>query len=195
MKTKLSLTVVAVAVLSIPGAVLVLYAQDFSASRKITGSVYRPHTASAYYGSAARHSETVNHYVQNYYENCPPETVQQHVAEVRKNMDSAKKEIDKLKADKSLKLDKEAQAQVDKLLKQHAKVAELCDMVDGECVKPTGDKGTICACCADIHKAVKAAEEEHNKLKAKLGVEKLNPAGNVAGKKAKEQKKEAAAKK
>lgn len=154
-----------VAVLGIPLYSGIASAQELSnrADRKITGEYFRPYTGSAYHQGAIRHAEALNYYARHYH-HVPKETVTEHAAEIRRNLDAAKKEFCKL--EKEAKGDKRVQAHL-KIIQQHqAKADEMCAKLE-----KGADSQVISSCCTDIIKEIKAAEAENEKLKKTLGVE------------------------
>ncbi|MEX2121530.1 MAG: hypothetical protein WD847_18215 [Pirellulales bacterium] len=173
MQKRLVLALVAVALLS-----LAAYAQkiDYSAGRKMSGSVYRPHSASAYQRQARSHARVLNHYGRRH-EAVPQDTAQEHATEIRRNMEAATKEVAKLEKDKQLRNNKQIMEQVAKVREHHAKAAEMCDMLDEACAQGDADSATLCECCSVIYKELEAAEAEHDKLKQMLGVEPLDEPG------------------
>ncbi|HQU46036.1 MAG TPA: hypothetical protein PK867_24700, partial [Pirellulales bacterium] len=138
------------------------------ADRKITGHYYLPHSTSAYQRSAMEHAKALNYYGQNY-KAVPKEITQQHVTEVKRNVDLAKKELAKLKpeAAKDKKLQKPLAAMEGHL----AQCDEYCQMLTDEAGKPGGpDSEAICDCCQKLESELKAAEAENDKIKEQLGV-------------------------
>jgi hypothetical protein len=151
----------AAAVLTVGQAVV---AQDLStrADRKITGEYFRPHTASSYQRSAISHVETLNYYGQRYSQ-LPSETVMEHTSEIKRNLDSAKKEYSKL--GKEAKGNKAVEQHLAKINEHQAKANELVGKIE------KSESGKECAQhCADLEKELKAAEAENDKLKKTLGI-------------------------
>lgn len=139
------------------------------ADRKITGEYFRPHSASTYQRNAVSHAETLNYYGQRYSQ-IPAETAKEHAAEIRRNLNSAKKEYAKL--GKEAKGNKQVQEHLTKIQEHQAKAEAMCDKLEKEAT----DGKAIAACCADISKELKAAEAENDKLLKTLGVEPLHKA-------------------
>jgi hypothetical protein len=151
---------------------------DYSAGRKMSGSVYRPHSASTYQRHARSHARVLNHYGRRH-EAVPKDTAKEHVAEIRRNLNAAKKEVAKLEKDKQLKDNKQIQEQVAKVQQHHAKASEICDTLEQACAQQGDtDSVVICECCTGIYQELEAAETEHDKLKEMLGVEPLDEPGN-----------------
>jgi len=159
----------AIASLVMPGY-RAIAGQELSAraDRKITGQYYLPHSASVYQRSAMEHARVLNYYGQNY-KSVPKEVSQQHLAEIKRNVQLAKKEVAKLKpeAAKDKKLEKPLAAMESHL----AKCDEYCQMLDDEAGKAEGsDSEAICDCCQKLEKELQAAEAENDKIKEQLGV-------------------------
>lgn len=160
--------------LALAGTVLAaqraMVAQELSAraDRKITGQYFLPHSASAYQRAAMEHARVLNYYGQNY-KAVPKEITQQHLAEVKRNVGLAKKELAKLKpeAAKDKKLQKPLAAMEGHL----ATCDELCQMLSDEAGEPGGSNSeAICDCCQKLESELKAAEAENDKIKDQLGV-------------------------
>lgn len=137
------------------------------ADRKITGEYFRPHSASTYQRNAVSHAETLNYYGRRYSQ-VPAETAKEHAAEIRRNLNAAKKEYAKL--GKEAKGNKKVQEHLAIIQQHQAKAEAMCDELEKEATEGT----TIAACCADIAKELKAAEAENDKLLKTLGVEPLH---------------------
>lgn len=160
---KLLINTVASAVLCL-GLTPALWGQggdDFSAGRKITGSVYRPQTYRSYHQGAIRHSQVVQQYAQQH-KVVPLETAKEHAGEVRRNLESAKKELAKLAPE--IKKDAVATKLLGEIQAHHAKALEVCHMLDTECAKHNPEGVVLSGCCGDMLKELKAADELHEKL-------------------------------
>ena len=147
-----------------------IVAQELSAraDRKITGQYFLPHSTSAYQRAAREHAKVLNYYGQNY-KSVPKEITQQHVAEVKRNVDAAKKELAKLKTEAAK--DKKLQKPLAAMEGHLAKCEDLCQMLTDETAKPGGsDSEAICDCCQKIEDELTAAEAENDKIKEQLGV-------------------------
>lgn len=147
-----------------------LSAQELStrADRKITGQLYLPHSASAYQRSALEHARTLNYYGRKY-KSVPKELARQHTSEIKRNVDAAKKELAKLKAEAAK--DKNLQKSLSAMEASLARCGELCRMLDTETSKPDGSNSeAICDCCDEIESELTAAEAENDKIKERLGV-------------------------
>lgn len=136
---------------------------DNNAGRKFPG--YRPPTARTYQRSAREHSRVLNDYGK-IYKSVPKETAQEHVAEVRRNVEAAQKEF--AKVDAEAKKDPEVAKSLKIIHDHHAKALELCKMADAETGKETGK---LMECCEGMHKELEAAEAEHEKLIKHLKLE------------------------
>jgi hypothetical protein len=149
-----------------------LVAQGLSerADRKITGQYYLPHSASAYQRAAMEHARALNYYGQNY-KSVPKEVTQQHLSEIKRNVDAGKKELAKLKPEAAK--DKKLQKPLAAMEAHLAKCDEYCRMLTDEAGKRDGsDSKAICDCCEKIESELQAAEAENDKVKELLGVEK-----------------------
>ena len=167
MKRHLIDLVIASLLLVAPGA---LSAQELSAraDRKITGQSYLPHSASAYNRSAMEHARVLNYYGQNY-KSVPKEVTQQHLTEMKRNVELAKKEVAKLKPEAAK--DKKLQKPLAAMEAHLARCEEMCKMLDEESAKEGGSESeTICDCCQQLERELKAAEAENDKIKEQLGV-------------------------
>ena len=155
----------AVAATSVLAVVQFAVAQDLSnrADRKITGEYYRPYSASTYYQGAISHAEALDYYGRNY-SYVPDETAKEHAAEIRRNLNAAKKETAKL--EQEAKGNKKLQAHLKAIHEHQAKAEAMCDELE----KAATEGKAIAACCQDISKEVKAAAAENEKLKETLGV-------------------------
>jgi uncharacterized protein YdgA (DUF945 family) len=160
--------------LTIAGLLVVAHraivAQELSAraDRKITGQYYLPHSTSVYHRSAMEHARVLNYYGQNY-KSVPKEVTQQHVAEVKRNVEMAKKQLAKLKPEAAK--DKKLQKPLAAMEAHLAKCEEMCQMLTDEADKEGGsDSEAICDCCQQIESELKAAETENDKIKEQLGV-------------------------
>jgi hypothetical protein len=134
------------------------------ADRKITGQYFRPNTASTYHRGAISHAEALNYYGQRY-SKIPAETAKEHTAEIRRNLNAAKKEFTKL--EKEANGNKQVEIHLKAIQEHQAKAEEMCKTLEEEAT----DGKMIATCCQDITKELKAAETENAKLKKALGVE------------------------
>ncbi|HVA49668.1 MAG TPA: hypothetical protein VNH11_25100 [Pirellulales bacterium] len=96
------------------------------ADRKITGQYFRPNTASTYQRGAISHAEALDYYGRRYSQ-IPAETAKEHAAEIRRNLNAAKKEYAKL--DKEAKGNKHVEAHLKAIQEHHAKAEEMCEIV------------------------------------------------------------------
>lgn len=140
---------------------------DFSAGRKITGSVYRPHTARTYQGHAINHAQVLRHYATTN-ATVPGDTAKEHATEVRKNLDKSFAELEKL--DKDISKDKAAQALLAEIKAHHKKADAVCGTLETECLKQAADGKVVASCCTDMLKELEAAYVAHDKLLKHLGV-------------------------
>lgn len=142
-------------------------ANDFSAGRKITGSVYRPYTARTYQGHAINHAQILQHYAKTN-ATIPGDTAKEHVTEVRRNLDKSFAELEKL--DQDITKDKEAQTLLAEIKAHHKKADAHCGMLETECLKHTAEGTVVAKCCTDMLKELEAAYVAHDKLLKHLGV-------------------------
>lgn len=142
-------------------------AEDLStrADRKITGEYFRPYSGSTYHRGAIMHAETLDYYGRRY-TRLPAETAKEHVAEIRRNLNAAKKEFSKL--EEEAKGNKKLETQLKAIQEHQAKAEEMCVKLE----KGTTEGKTVADCCQSIAKELKAAEAENEKLKHLLGVDK-----------------------
>lgn len=146
---------------------------DYSAGRKMTGSVYRPHSARQYQRHARDYARVLNHYGRRD-KAIPRDTAEEQVAEMRHNLDAAKKEVAKLAKDEQLKDNKKIQDQVAKVQKHQAKADEQVKMLEEFCAKEGDlDSASLCDCCSTVYEELEAADAEHDKLMKMLGIEPL----------------------
>lgn len=142
-------------------------ADDFSAGRKITGSVYRPYTARTYSGHAINHAQTLQYYGKNY-KTIPKETALEHATEVRRNLDGFGKELAKLETES--KGDPEAMKLIAEIRGHQKSASDHCGMLETECAKHMADGGVVMTCCTDMLKHLRAADAAHDKLLKHLGI-------------------------
>ena len=140
------------------------------AGSKARGDIYSFYGSSTYTRHARDHARLLYQFGQTR-EAIPKETVQQHVAEVRRNVDAAKKELAKLKKAKSD--DKNVQKHIAVVENHFAKCEEMCKMADAAGAKDKPDAKAISDCCATMSRELDAAHAEHEKLMKTLGVEKF----------------------
>ena len=160
---------------SLPIAMVVLFIASSlvvaqgPAGRKVTGEAYRQGWTKqrhAYdYARVLNHSGRQSPTVAK-------ATVQENVQSIRQNSQAAMKEFAKVKAAEPD--NKPALALVDSIEKRHAKVLEMCSMLDEECKK--GDAGgvMVCQCCVTMAKELDAANKDAEKLREALKIEPLS---------------------
>jgi len=147
------------------GLALSATAQVNPAHQNVAGRGYRPQTARAYQSTAKEHARVLNYYGKTY-KSMPKETAQEHVAEVKRNVESAQKEFAKL--DVVAKEDPAVAKSLHIIQEHHAKALELCKMADSESGK---EGGKLNECCEGMHKEMEAAEVEHHNLLKLLKME------------------------
>lgn len=137
------------------------------AGSKIRGDAYRPFSARSYNRGALDHARVLNYYSRSY-QVIPTETAQEHAAEVRRNLDLARKEAAKLKP--QAKSDPTVAKHLAALNKHYDEADRMCSMLVEECAKADGDTTAIMECCSSLDKSLQAADAEHEKLMKHLGV-------------------------
>lgn len=141
------------------------------ADSKITGEAYRLHSSQSYTRSARDSARVLYGYGRGMQE-IPRELAEEHVAAIRQNVQSAGKQVAKVKA--AHPQDKDVQRLAKKVEDHYAKVAMLCDMLDKTTSEAHADHVKLCDCCAGIHKELTAADKAHDELMHKLQVPKLD---------------------
>lgn len=141
------------------------------AHQNVAGRGYRPPTARTYQRTAREHAGALNYYGKTY-KALPKETVQEHLAEVKRNVEAAQKEFSKVDAE--TKKDPEVVKSLKIIHDHHAKALEMCKMAEGESVKDITDTAKLCECCEGMQKELEAAEAEHAKMMKHLKMEPLD---------------------
>jgi hypothetical protein len=148
------------------------------------GRGYRPLSTWTYQNTARVNAQSL--YL--YGENCPdvePATIREHVAEIRRNVTAAKKELDKL--DEQTIRDSKIAEEVDALRKNYESIETHCGMAE-KCITSKGvDAGKLCECCGSLEDELDAAHKTHQKMLDKLGIKQVEP-GPATGKEAKQKK-------
>ncbi len=117
--------------------------------------------ATMYQNHARDYSHLIYHY-SNSPAGVKPDQAQHYVSEIKKNLELSTKELKALQAAHPNDIHvKESIAKIEQL---HAKVVGHCDMIKGECLKPTADGVKIGDCCVDIDHELKAAQAETDAL-------------------------------
>jgi hypothetical protein len=147
------------------------FAQRDAAS-KARGDAYYFYSGHTYDTHAIDHARILNQYSATG-QPVPKEVVKEHSAAIRSNVEAAKKSFAKLSD--AAKKDPATAKKLAEVEKHHAKVLEMCDMLDEECLKKEGDSATVCSCCTDIEKELKAAEAVKDSLSKQLKLEKPTP--------------------
>lgn len=136
------------------------------------GRGYRPLSTWSYQNSARVNAQSL--YL--YGENCPevePATVKEHVAEIRRNVAAANRELDKL--DEQTIRDAKISGEVDALRKNYEAIEEHCGMAE-RCVAGTSvETGKLCECCGSLEDELDAAHKTHQKMLDKLGIKQTTP--------------------
>lgn len=134
------------------------------------GGGYRPYSAWTYQSNARSQAQSLYHYGTTV-EKCDPETVREHVAEVKKNVAAAKREVAALGDEAAKKA--EVKPHVDAMLKHYEEAEKMCKMIESS----VDDNAAICECCKTIDDELKAAEDEHHKMLKTLGIPVPGPIG------------------
>ena len=150
--------------------VIVLTAQATFAQRdatsKISGEAYRVGSSGMYQQHAYDNAHALSYYAQQG-KAVPKETVQDHAAQIRKNLELSNKELVAL--EEKAKTDKIVAQHLTAIKEHHAKAIEACGMVD-ECAAMEDNSVTLAKCCTDMATHLKAAKAEHEKLAKYLKV-------------------------
>lgn len=92
----------------------------------------------------------------------PKTILQEHATAVRSNVEKSQRAYSSLSD--STKKDKEAAKLLASIEQHQSNALKMCDMLDAECAKPSGESATVMKCCATAADELKAAHEEHEKL-------------------------------
>lgn len=122
---------------------------------------YSGSSGQTYQRHAYDHSRVLNNYSSTG-QPVPKEIVQEHATEIRHNVAASTKAYGRLSEE--AKKDPAAAKSMAAIESSLAKTLAMCDMLDAECAKAEGDSATICKCCADMEKELKAADAAHEKL-------------------------------
>jgi hypothetical protein len=139
------------------------------AGRKATGEVYRQGS------TRQRHAYDYARVLNQSGRESPrvaKTTVQENIQSIRQNSQAATKEFAKLKAAEPD--NKTAQALIDSIEKRHAKVLEMCSVLDEECKKGDAAGVKVCECCVTMAKELDAAAKDAEKLREALKIEPLS---------------------
>ena len=142
------------------------------------GRGFRPHTAKTYTWQARTNASVLYHYGQQYPQ-LPPATAQEHVREIRRNLDAARKEYAKIGS--GLSQEMELKPHIDAIDKRLAAADKVCRMLEQHVTAGALNRQTMCAHCADLTKELKALEAEHDALMKKLGVEPVQIPADLPG--------------
>jgi|GEM_PF-6022825 len=133
-----------------------------------------------YQRTAQEHARVLSFYGKNY-KGITKETVMEHTAEVKRNVEAAQKEFTKL--DAHAKQDPEVAKSLKIINDLHVKVLEHCKMADAEGSKDAPEMTKLCECCDGMVKDLEAAEAEHTKLLKHLKMEPVEVLSKVSPKK------------
>jgi hypothetical protein len=137
----------------------------FAQSGKASGDVYNFWKTQGWHQQAQSQARALYHYGQT--PQPTPAQAQEHATAARQAVVASQKSLAELK--KSNPENKDAQAAIAKIEEIQKKVLGHCDMVDKSLAK--GDHAEMCACCADMHHDLEAANAELTKLQKALKIE------------------------
>ncbi|QDT52749.1 hypothetical protein Pan44_07610 [Caulifigura coniformis] len=149
--------------------------QEMSNSYRSRGSFsngYRPSMTYSYQQSARSHAQALSSQGQTV-KQLDPQTAREHVAEVKKNVESSKKELAKI--DQTAAKNAEIVQHID-AMKKHYEAAEKCCVDAEKHITDDPKEAELASCCADMDKHLAAAEAEHKKLMELLHIELPKPA-------------------
>ena len=175
MKTLSKLSFALIVGLSLASLVLADAPRD--AGSKARGEAYNFWVGRSANNHARDNSRSLYYYGQTQPSVSVPQA-QEHVTAVRQNLNTCQKAIGELK--KSNPENKEALAAIEKIEVIHKKVLGHCEQMDKQFKDGKGDGTVICACCADMHSDLDAADAEMDKLMKSLKIEKLEPPTKAA---------------
>jgi len=133
---------------------------------------YRPSMTYSYQQSARSHAQALSSQGRTV-EKINPETAKEHVAEVKRNISAAKKELGKVDMAAAQKAEI---AQHIEAMKKHYEAAEKCCTDAEKHITSDPKEADLASCCADMDKHLAAAEAEHKKLMDLLHIELPKPA-------------------
>ena len=133
---------------------------------------YRPSMTYSYQSSARSHAQALSTQGQAV-KKIDPQTATEHVAEVKRNVGAAKKELAKI--DSSAAQKAEIVQHID-AMKKHYEAAEKCCADAEHHIAGKAESAEIASCCVDMDKHLAAAEAEHKKLMELLHIELPKPA-------------------
>jgi hypothetical protein len=133
---------------------------------------YRPSMTYSYQQSARAHAQALSSQGQAV-KKIDPDTAKEHVAEVKKNIGAAKKELAKIDMTAAQKA--EIAQHID-AMKKHYDAAEKCCTDAEKHISDNPKEAELATCCADMDKHLAAAEAEHKKLMDLLHIELPKPA-------------------
>jgi len=146
-----------------------------TAGSKISGSAFREWSAQSYRTSAYGHATALDEYSRTY-THLPEETAKEHAAEIRRNVTSVKKEMEKLAP--QAKADKTLAKHIETINAKYDKVLADCTVVETEAAKgEKADHKKVTDASARMAADLKAADADHKTLGAHLkSLEKAAPA-------------------
>jgi hypothetical protein len=133
---------------------------------------YRPQMTYSYQQSARAHAQALASQGQSV-KKIEPETAKEHVAEVRRNVAAAKKELAKIEMSAAQKA--EIVQHID-AMKKHYEAAEKCCADAEHHIADDPKEAELASCCVDTDKHLAAAEAEHKKLMELLNIDLPKPA-------------------
>jgi hypothetical protein len=132
---------------------------------------YRPSMTYSYQQSARSHAQALSSEGRTV-QKIDPQTAQEHVAEVKRNISAAKKELAKIDMTSAQKA--EIAQHID-AMKKHYEAAEKCCGDAEKHITDDPKEAELASCCADMDKHLAAAEAEHKKLMDLLQIELPKP--------------------
>jgi hypothetical protein len=136
-----------------------------SAASKILGGGYNFYSGSTYSRHAREHAGVLNYYGQAG-QPIPREVAREHSMAIRQNIESSRRAYSQLR--QAVPDNKAAQQHLDTIEKHHQAALAMCDKLDAACAADSADHTAVCACCLDIHKELKAADQAAAKLHKEL---------------------------
>jgi cytochrome c556 len=152
--------------------------QQMAQSHRQSGAIshgYRPYSMWSYNRSAQTHAQSLHAYGTNV-TTIEPGAVREHVAEVRKNVTQASRELAKF--DDAAALEADVKVQVDALKAHYAACEQHCKAADAALAENHVTPDKLRECCSQMDMELKAAEKLQTELNQKLGI---TPPGHTPG--------------
>lgn len=148
------------------------------AGAKIRGDAWGGWQARTHQRHARDYSQSL-YYQAKTEQGVTPAEAQEHVAQVKKNVEAANKLLDQMQTANAN--DEAVKKSVEVIKKHHEHVLSHCDMLTAECKKAGPDGVKVCDCCLDIAKELDSAAAETDHLLKHLKADQL-PAMTKTGK-------------